>query len=60
MVGITPIGNMPLNAATLRARRTWTRKLWTFTCRRWDRFHTARNLLNRAGVALVAVAAARS
>jgi hypothetical protein len=59
MVGITPIGNMPLNAATLRARRTWTRNL-DFPRRRWDRFHTARNLLNPAEVALVAVAAARS
>jgi hypothetical protein len=60
MVGISPIGNMPLNAATLRAMTNLDPQLWTSTRRRWDRFHTARNLLNRAGVALVAVAAARS
>jgi hypothetical protein len=58
MVAITPIGNMPLNAATLRANLD--PQLWTSTRRRWDRFHTARNLLNPAEVALVAVAAARS
>lgn len=60
MVGITPIGNMPLNAATLRAMTNLDPQLWTSTRRRWDRFHTARNLLNPAEVALVAVAAARS
>jgi hypothetical protein len=52
-----PIGNMPLNAATLRAMTNLDPQLWTSTRRRWDRFHTARNLLNPAEVALLASAA---
>lgn len=60
MVAITLAGNMPLNAATLRASATIDQQMWLSIRRRWDRFHTARNLLNIAGLALLATAASRS
>jgi Domain of unknown function (DUF1772) len=60
MVAVTLLGNMPLNAATLRATTSMDDALWTETRRRWDRFHTARNILNGAGLTLLGVAAART
>ena len=60
MVAVTLIGNMPLNAATLRATASMDQALWTQTRRRWDRFHAARNMLNLTGLGLIGAAAARS
>jgi hypothetical protein len=51
---------MPLNAATLRATASMDQQLWTTTRQRWDRFHTARNLLNAAGLTLLGIAASRT
>ncbi len=60
MLGITLAGNMPLNAATLRATQRMDRQGWVSIRRRWDQFHGVRNLLNVSGLVLLAVAAGRT
>lgn len=60
MVAVTLAGNMPLNAATLRATSSMDPDLWRETRKRWDQFHTGRNLLNVAGLTLLGLAASRS
>jgi uncharacterized membrane protein len=59
MLGITLVGNMPLNAATLRATERMDRQGWMSIRRRWDQFHGVRNVFNVTGLVLLAVAAAR-
>jgi hypothetical protein len=57
MIGLTLAGNMPLNAATLRASADMDSQQWADTRRKWDRLHTARNALNLAGLALLSLGA---
>jgi hypothetical protein len=57
MMAITFIGNMPINVRVLR----WDEEHgdpdeWRRIRRRWDRFHTARVVLDSAGFVLVALA----
>lgn len=59
MVAVTLAGNMPLNAATLRATTAMDHQLWSDIRKRWNRFHTGRNLLNVAGLTLLALGATR-
>ncbi len=60
MMAVTLLGNMPLNAATPRGTTRMDTALRTQTRRRWDQFHTAGNILNATGLALLGVAAART
>jgi hypothetical protein len=57
MLAITLIGNMPINVRVMR----WDEESgdpdeWRRIRRRWDRFHTARIVLDGAGFLLVALA----
>lgn len=60
MVCLTLAGNMPLNAATLRAKAAMDPNQWSGIRKRWNRFHTYRNLLNVAGLTLLALSFAKS
>jgi hypothetical protein len=60
MIGLTLAGNMPLNAATLRASADMDSQQWADTRRKWDRLHTARNALNLTGLALLSLGATGS
>ena len=59
MMTITLVGNMPLNAATLRATESMDRGGWRSIRKRWNQFHEVRNALNLTGIALLAFAATR-
>jgi hypothetical protein len=60
MLAITLVGNMPLNAATLRATESMDRQNWVSIRRRWDQFHGLRNVLNVTGMILLGIAASRA
>jgi hypothetical protein len=60
MLAITLVGNMPLNAATLRATESMDRQNWVSIRRRWDQFHGVRNVLNVTGMILLGIAASRA
>ena len=59
MLATTIIGNMPLNAATLRADENTTSGEWHRIRRRWNQLHLIRNALNVAGLTLLSVAATK-
>lgn len=57
MLGITLVGNVPLNAATLRLAADAPEQELRAVRRRWDRLHALRVALDVTGLALAAVAA---
>ena len=60
MLGITLVGNMTLNVATLRTVPTEaTLSSWRSIRRRWDLLHIGRVGLDLSGFVLVAIAATR-
>lgn len=60
MLGITLVGNMVLNVATLRTTPdAATVDTWRAVRRRWDRLHIARVVLDVAGLVLTCAAAVR-
>ena len=60
MIAITLTGNLPLNRRLLDLQDTPERHAELADIRaRWDRLHTARNVLNLSGLALAIAAALR-
>ncbi len=55
MLAITLVGNMPLNAATLRATADIPEGDWRRLRRRWDALHSVRILLDVSGYLLLVV-----
>ena len=57
MLAITLAGNVPLNLRTLGFDHAGSVDEWRAIRRRWDRLHTARILLDVAGLVCVSLAA---
>ena len=58
MLGITLLGNMPINLRVFRwDEQRGDRAEWRRLRRRWDRLHTVRVVLDSAGFVLIALAA---
>lgn len=58
MLGVTLIGNMPINLRVFRWDQTQEDpEQWRTLRRRWDQLHTARITLDTAGFALITTAA---
>ncbi len=55
MLAITLVGNMPLNAATLRMRPDVDPNEWELVRGRWDALHSVRILLDVSGFLLLIV-----
>ena len=53
MLGVTFVGNMPINQRTLQASPDAPPKDWPELRARWDGWHTLRNGLNFAGLGLL-------
>lgn len=53
MLGVTFLGNMPINRRVLEVSADAPPPDWLDLRRRWDRFHTARIFLDVAGLGLI-------
>ncbi len=59
MLGVTLVGNLPLNARTAAYPRSGDPAGWQDVRRRWERLHTARVLLDLAAFAALTAAVLR-
>ena len=57
MLGVTFVGNMPINRRTLELSAEAPPADWHALRTQWDRWHTVRNALNFAGFGLLVVGA---
>lgn len=53
MLGVTFIGNMPINRRVIQLQADHSPGAWLELRERWDRWHTLRNMLNLTALALL-------